>query len=105
MISAIQKQMLAFRGVTLLRLQSTKTTIQFCMTHVLPKTSNLTWEMLNDRQQYLRTKTVGYLLHQLRTRVAIDPQFDEMLIKFLGMRNTFVHNVNEIPGWSLDTDE
>jgi hypothetical protein len=75
------------------------------MTYVLPKTPNLTWEMLQDRQQYLRNKTVGYLLCELRTRVEIHPLFEDVLTKFLGMRNTFVHNIDEIPGWSLNSDE
>jgi hypothetical protein len=105
MISATQKQMLALIGVTLLRLQSTETTLQFCMTYVLPKMPNLTWEMLASRQEYLRTKTVGYLLNELRSRVQVIPHFENVLTRFLGMRNTFVHNVDEIPGWSLNSDE
>jgi hypothetical protein len=68
------------------------------MTYVLPRTPNLTWEMLYNRKQKLRTKTVGYLLYELRAQVEIIPQFDDMLTKFLEMRNTFVHNVDEIPG-------
>jgi hypothetical protein len=34
--------------------------------------------------------------------VGIDDKFENVLNEFLGMRNTFVHNVDEIPGWSLD---
>jgi hypothetical protein len=105
LISVAQKQMLSWIGLSLLQLQSTETVIQFCLTHVLPKTSNLTWAMLDNRKQYLRNKTVGYLLHELRTRVEIHPHFEEVLTKFLGMRNTFVHNVQETPGWSLDSDQ
>jgi len=105
MISAEQKQTLALIGVTLLRVQSTETTLKFCMTYVLPKTPDLTWEMLVNREQYLRTKTVGYLLYELRKRVEIILQFEDVLTQFLRMRNTFVHNVDEIPGWSLDGDE
>ena len=75
------------------------------MTYVLPKMPNFTWEMLANRKEYLRTKTVGYLLHELRSRVQVIPHFENVLTRFLGMRNTFVHNVDEIPGWSLDSDE
>jgi hypothetical protein len=56
LMSPDQKQMMALIGVTLLRIQATETVVQFCMTYVLQP--NLTWEMLNNRQQRLRTKTL-----------------------------------------------
>jgi hypothetical protein len=43
-------------------------------------------------------------MHELRRRVEIIPHFEGTLANYLGMRNTFVHNVDEIPGWSLSSD-
>jgi hypothetical protein len=57
---------------------------------------------LQERTDSLRAKTVGYLLHELKMRVAIDDTFEEVLSKFLQVRNTIVHDVDEIPGWSFD---
>jgi hypothetical protein len=61
--------------------------------------------MLVTRQQQLRTKTLGRLLYEMRRRLKIIPHFEDILAKYLEMRNTFVHNVDEVPGWSLNTDE
>jgi hypothetical protein len=58
-----------------------------------------------ERTDSLRAKTVGYLLHELRARVGIDDTFESVLSKFLAMRNTVVHNIDEIPGWSLDSED
>ena len=55
--------------------------------------------------KFKRAKTVGYLLHELRARVGIDDTFESVLSKFLAMRNTVVHNIDEIPGWSLDSED
>jgi hypothetical protein len=105
MISPVQKQLMAWIGVTLLSIQSTETVIQLCIACVLPTSPNYTWEMLVTRQQQLRTKTLGHLLYEMRRRLKIIPHFEDILAKYLEMRNTFVHNVDEVPGWSLNTDE
>ena len=44
-------------------------------------------------------------MHELRARVGIDDTFESVLSKFLAMRNTVVHNIDEIPGWSLDSED
>jgi hypothetical protein len=44
-------------------------------------------------------------LAELHKRIDLDDSFDEILCLFLEMRNTFVHNLDEIPGWSLDHGE
>jgi hypothetical protein len=106
-LSPAQKHMLTWIGMTLLRIQSVEKTIQLCVTYVFPKTPihKLSISALCERTEYLRTKTVGYLLKELRTRVGIDDTFEDVLKKFLKMRNMFIHNVYEITGWSLDSDD
>jgi hypothetical protein len=106
-ISPEQKQILTWLGLMLLRIQAIEKVIHLCVSYVFPKTplQELSMLALQERTDSLRAKTVGYLLHELRARVGIDDTFESVLSKFLAMRNTVVHNIDEIPGWSLDSED
>ena len=50
-----------------------------------------------------RKKTIGYFLTELRKRADLHDQFDQKLRDFLDHRNTFIHNLHDVPGWNLET--
>jgi hypothetical protein len=52
-----------------------------------------------------RKRTLGDFLKELRKLARIEPQFKNKLYRFLTMRNTFIHNLSEVPGWDVRTEE
>ena len=56
-----------------------------------------------EQTAYDRKRTLGDLVRELRSRVKIEPGFKDKLYHFLNMRNALVHNLDEVPGWDLDT--
>jgi hypothetical protein len=84
-------------------MQATETVISTCLTYVLPEGGVLTLEMLLRSGQ--KKRTLGQFLTELRKRVDIDEHFDMILEEFLDKRNTLIHRVMDVPGWSLDTEE
>jgi len=91
-------------GLCLLHIQAAEHVIKLTLQHVI-RNDSITLEMLEAVEEAERKKTLGYFLAKLRKRADLVPEFDEMLQKFLGRRNTFAHNLSEIPGWSLETEE
>jgi hypothetical protein len=63
----------------------------------------VTLEMLELASQ--RKRTLGQFLVELRRRVDIDDQFDMILEEFLDKRNTLIHRIDDVPGWSLHNEE
>jgi hypothetical protein len=100
-----RKKIVTFIGMALLVVQATEQIIRLVTTHVIPGPSPLTFESLRSRSRDARNRTIGFLLGKLRERVDLDETFDECLRRFLEMRNTFIHNLDEVPGWSLDTEQ
>jgi hypothetical protein len=96
--------LLSLIGLTLLQVQTTEHIIKLCMTYVLQQ-EPLTLQLLEAQEEKERHKTLGYFLQELRKRAAISPGFDEALREFLTDRNIFAHDLKEIPGWDLKTDE
>lgn len=58
-----------------------------------------------EQTEYERKRTLGEFLKELKTWTNIEPKFKDSLYRFLKMRNIFVHNVDEVPGWNLDTQQ
>src|SRR5262249_5041310 len=56
---------------------------------------------LMEQTEVERKKTLGELLKRLRQTVKIKPFVRDRLYHFLEMRNTFIHNISEVPGWDL----
>ena len=92
-------------GQVLLFIQGLERSIRFVMTFVLQKEGVLTVEKLEAQEANEREKTIGYFLTQLRYRADLDPSIDDRLRLFLNQRNTLVHHLMDIPGWSLETPE
>jgi hypothetical protein len=92
-------------GAALCLVQTAEEVIRTCITYVLPKTSPLTIEDLERQTNAERKKTLGYFLGELRKRADLDEDFDALLASFLENRNTLVHRIGEVPGWTLRTAE
>jgi hypothetical protein len=90
-------------GLALVLMQATEQLISTCLTYVLPEGGVPTLEMLLRSSQ--KKRTLGQFLTELRKRVDIDEHFDMILEEFLDKRNTLIHRVMEVPGWSLDTEQ
>jgi hypothetical protein len=61
---------------------------------------------LMEQAESERLRTLGSFLRKLKRRVKLEPTLKDKLYHFLRMRNTLVHNLNEIPGWDgLGTEE
>src|SRR5260370_14825997 len=91
-----QKDILAQVGMALVVLQVVEQIIRLVTTYVIQGPEPLTFEYLEALDRKERNKTIGFLLHKLRERVDLDDSFDDTLCQFLKMRNTFVHNLDEI---------
>jgi hypothetical protein len=103
LVAPEQKDILAFLGVTMLSVQTTEQLIRLVLTYVI-QAQPLTLESLQSINQKKRNKTIGFLLCELRKRVDLNDTFDTILRQFLEMRNSFIHSLDEIPGWSLDDE-
>jgi hypothetical protein len=99
-----EEKVLAEIGRIILVSQTAERLIDFCMTFVIQKDSPLTIEKLEAQRSAERRKTLGYFLAQLRQRADVAEGFDQLLTRFLEMRNTLVHRVTEIEGWNLSNE-
>ena len=105
-ITPEQKEILAQVGTALVVLQAVEQIIRLVTTYVIQGPEPLTIEYLESLDRKERNKTIGFLICKLRERVDLDETFDNTLRQFLEMRNSLVHNLNEIPGgWSLDSEQ
>lgn len=93
-------------GETLIAIQDFEDSLRILLTFVIQKPGQaLTLETLTAQQEAERTKTIGYFLAQLRNRIAIHPEVDEVFTTFLRMRNTFTHKLKSVEGWNTTTPE
>ena len=100
-----ETEIYAMIGATLIHLQYTEQSIRRCMTFVFQEGSGITLEELETQLSKERKKTIGYFLGELRKRAELHPSFDKVLDDFLECRNKFVHNIESVPGWDLDSAE
>lgn len=98
----IEKDILARIGETLIQLQRTELTINFCIRHVLPLKAKPAKDIF---QPVGRRASLGALIAELRRHVDVPATFQATLQEYLKMRNTLVHEVEFIPGFTLLTDE
>ena len=98
-ITQEQKDILAWIGMALLSLQTTESVIALSLKLVLPDDGYVTLETLERENG---RKTLGQLLSVLRSRVDLADDFAATLDAFLEHRNSFIHRIDQIPGWSLD---
>src|SRR5688572_23931725 len=100
-----EMEILTMIGGTLILLQSAERTISRCMLFVFQKGEGLTLEDLEKEEKQARKKTLGQFIFELRKRVELEPDFDEMLERFVEDRNQFVHRIETVPGWDLESSE
>jgi hypothetical protein len=95
---------LALIGICLLQVQLAEQVLAWALESVL-QDKTLTAEKLMEQTESERKRTLGDFLKELKTRAKIEHDFKDKLYRFLKLRNIFVHNVDEVQGWNLDTGE
>jgi hypothetical protein len=60
---------------------------------------------LLEQTEAEQRRTLNDVLKELKTHVRLEHDFKERLYKFRSMRNTFVHNISEVPGANFRTAE
>jgi hypothetical protein len=88
----------------LLQLQTIERMIGLTITFVLQK-SNMTPKTLLEQAEKESKRTLGYFLKELQKRADVHPGFGSTLRRFLKQRNTFVHDLTDIPGSDLETEK
>jgi hypothetical protein len=101
---APQDDILIVVGTILLLLQTVERVLALVMSFVFQK-PNMTPQKLFEEDRKNSKRTAGQLLTELRKRVDVHPSFDKTLMLYLEGRNTFVHNLGDIPGWNLSSAE
>jgi hypothetical protein len=97
-----EKDVLARIGETLIQIQRTEVTINFCIRHVVPLKAKPAKDVF---QPAGRRAPLGALIAELRRQVDVPLTFKATLQEYLEMRNTLVHEIEFIPGFTLLTDE
>jgi hypothetical protein len=96
------KDILARIGETLIQIQRTEMTINFCIRYVVPLKAKLAKDVF---QPAGRRASLGGLIAELRRQVDVPLAFKATLQEYLEKRNTLVHGIEFIPGFTLLTDE
>jgi hypothetical protein len=96
------REILARIGAMLIQIQRTELTVNFCIKHVLPKTARPTKDMFATAA---RRPPLGRLIAELHRHVAVPDSFRAILNEFLDKRNVLVHQIEFIPGWTLETEK
>ena len=80
-------------GGTLVLLQQVEDAIKLCVAALDIKGIDLTIADLLSDDASRRRKTLGQLAKALKITGAFSEEFVDRLDKFVGMRNTFIHNL------------
>jgi hypothetical protein len=96
---------LALLGSGLIVVQAVEHLLAKCMSMALPKTANITREVFQKQSAEEAKRTLGQLLIQLRLRIVVKPEFDAALMKFLDLRNSLVHRIQEVEGIDFHTPQ
>jgi hypothetical protein len=93
----------ALVGVCLLHVQLAERALAVAVETVLedPKLTAAKFMAQTEQEQ---KRTLGGVITELKRRAGIEPEFNKKLWRFLEMRNTFVHNLPEVPGFDLSTE-
>lgn len=98
-----QKEVLVGIGVATIAAQHTERLLDFSLTYVLQVRGALTVESL--RKHNLSKRTLGQVLSTLREHIGVEDRFDAYLTEYLNKRNALVHDLQRIPGWSLNSKD
>jgi hypothetical protein len=95
------QKMLALIGACLLVVQQAEHVLSDALELILERRDvNLAAQSASERKQ-----TLGDFLMRLKRSTKVEHGLKERLFKFLEMRNTFVHNLSQVPGWDLKTEK
>ena len=89
-------------GVCLLYVQRAESLIEGAIDTVLADKTKVPLLAQAEPEQ---RRTLGALLKELKGRAKVDHNFKETLYRFLKLRNTFIHNISEIPGSTSRSEE
>jgi hypothetical protein len=98
---SIDRKTLELIGMCLLSVQQAEHAISSAVESILDRPDL----MLTEQSEFERKQALGDFLKRLKRRVKVEYGLKERLFRFLEMRNTFVHNLSEVPGWDLNTEE
>ncbi|CAN5167718.1 hypothetical protein BH10PSE10_BH10PSE10_02890 [soil metagenome] len=96
-----KRDVLARIGATLIQIQRTELTVNFCIKHVVPKTARPSKDLFTAEG---RRPPLGRLIAELHRHVAVPDSFKDTLAEFLDKRNALVHQIEFVPGWTLETE-
>ena len=99
--STTEQDVLARIGATLIQIQRTELTINFCIKNVVPKRAKPSKGMFEPGG---KRPPLGRLIAELRRQVVVPKTFEVTLSEFLGKRNALVHQIEFIPNWTLQHD-
>ena len=91
---------LSLIGVCLLSVQQAERVLAGAVEHVLDRPDL----KLMEQTEIERKQTLGDFIRRLKKRVKIERTLKDKLYCFLNLKNTFVHNLSEVPGWDLKTE-
>lgn len=100
--SSAQRAVLTRIGNTLIQIQRTEWTLQFCIKHVVPKTARPSKDIFDNDG---RRPPLGRLISELHRQVVVANNFKATLTEYLEKRNIFVHQIEGLAGWTLHTDK
>jgi hypothetical protein len=91
-------------GYVFLHLQTTEKVIKVAVQVVMPRDQNFLLSLLERLDETGRKKPLGHFLDLVRKRAKLNADVDSLLERFLANRNKFVHNLEEVEGWALESD-
>lgn len=102
----VTQKILTMIGYALLDIQATEKAIRVCIKVAIPDQDQIL-SGLSERlfDETYEKSTLGQMLTKLRSRASFQPDFEELLQRFLHNRNIFAHHLDAAPGWDLKTSE
>jgi hypothetical protein len=97
----VDKELLSLMGLCLLCIQQAEQVLAGAVESVLdrPRKGYI------EESAQTKKKTLGEMINRAKRGTKLEHQIKEDLFTFLNMRNKFVHDVAEIPGWSVRETE
>jgi hypothetical protein len=102
--SLAQTELMMRIGKALLDVQMTEKIFRICLTKFLLG-GEITLEKMEQEAKSGEKDTLGTFVKKLGKRIEVDPDFADVLGRFLKHRNDFVHNFIGMPGFGLATEQ
>jgi hypothetical protein len=98
-----ERDALIWTGMSVALLQRAESILKSTLQLAFRRDSLMTLESMASEEHALRRATLGRLMRELRVRIDIAPDFDDLLDSFLEHRNAFVHGLLLDPLYSFRT--